>query len=375
VKSGKKLLWSRGVSNSQTKSPVTTPSPKASVSALPTSMASPSAIPEGAQANDNWIPRGNPVTSAIEKRVSSIRKPIEVTYELEVLAENSVSREAIKSLEDQHRFMARAFPDALKGTKTRYFLYSTIGWAKDRSKEYKCNFPEYLEAMALNPVTMHAGATNCGDSETNRYEVAFINWPSFEKFDPATNRRTTGLDMFAFIAGQESSGGRVQFFYNASRELNNYNPLPAWYEQGGQFALSSIALAVETRKWRQSSLSQGSVYVCQNAGKLVTLKETSFYDAPQEANGCWYSSGAIATELMVALYGFDAPVEWYKKIKIEGQQSKQVISQTWETSFKATFGDSLSKFYEFADSYATYLKSNRLDSLSSELLSRLKQAG
>lgn len=367
---GKKLVWNKGFAIKKvtsvadsTASPTISPTPATS----PTPTSTPMAV-------DKWIPTGNPITAAIQRQISLLRLPESATADVEVIAEPGVPADAVQSLRDQVRFMVEAFPDAYRKSKERYILYKSVAWMKAQAASLGCPTLSNHEQQGDNPPSMMAGATICsqGWADTSSFHVSYINWASFEKHDRAAIRNPTGLDMFEFMAGQESSGSALKVFHNNSLQFKNLRPLPAWYDEGGQFAFSSVALAIQTRNWRQSSLQQGGVFICTPGGKLVLLKETSHFDVPGEANGCWYSSGAVATELMVALYGFDAPITWYKKANLQPDASKAQMEAEWERSFKEAFGESLEDFYAMADSYARYLKSNQIDELSATLRNRLK---
>jgi hypothetical protein len=360
---GKKLVWNKGVALKKV-NPVNDVTAKPSISSTPTS--SPKPV-------DKWIPTGNPVTAAIQRQISLLRLPESATADVEVIAEPGVPSDAVQSLRDQVRFMVEAFPDAYRKSKERYILYKSVAWMKAQAASLGCPTLSNHEEQGDNPPSMMAGATVCtqGWADASSFHVSYINWASFEKHDRAATRNPTGLDMFEFMAGQESSGSALKVFHNNSLQFKNLRPLPAWYDEGGQFAFSSVALAIQTRNWRQSSLQQGGVFICTPGGKLVLLKETSHFDVPGEANGCWYSSGAVATELMVALYGFDAPITWYKKVNLQPDASKSQMEAEWERSFKEAFGESLIDFYAMADSYARYLKTGRTEDLPLKLIQRL----
>lgn len=366
IKSGKKLVWSKGVVVAK-KSPYATPTPTPSPSPTPT--LSPSTN------SSRWIPRDNPVTAAIQRRIGTLWFGKSSTLQFEIFVESSVPTEALESLRLQQQYLAEAFPEGSNGKRVKYFLYDTVAWGKQKAAENNCRFPDNLASFPSPPTTMIAGATRCPGSGSEEVEVTFINWPSFALHDQVDKRLPTGADMFAFIAAQESGGGLLQNHYNKSKALLNWEPVPAWYAQGGQFTLSSIALAVQTREWRQSSLNRGFVYVCKSKGIPVNLKETSFYDATGDASGCYYPLGAIATELMVALYGFESQLSWYEALYLPGNVTREATIKAWEETFPKVFGDSLESFYEMTDAYAKYLDSQGSVKLPESLLTRLSGIG
>lgn len=312
-----------------------------------------------------WTPKGNIVTATIQRRIANLRsadKSTSVNVLIEV--EGNVPKAAVASLKLQIQYLVEAFPEVFKNYTNSFFIYQSSKWATEKALANKCPIPSVIKDP---PMTMHSEAVFCDWSNSSTTLSSFLNWSSYEKYDLAPIRIVGGFDEWSNQAAQEGGGSSIQNYYNKSKSLWNGNPLPAWFEQGGQDQLTSIALAVQTRKWRQASLSNGEVRNCP--GRQLT--QTEFYGS--ESNGCEYDLGAIASELMVALYGFEAPISWFKEIELAPNQSKEVARSAWERSFKSAYGDSLSTFYKWAYAYSEYLGSNGRKSLPSDLLSRLSK--
>ena len=376
-KSGTKKIWSVGIKVKQSPTPTVTASPSptptvtASPSPTPTVTASPSPTPT-VTAIDPYrsTPTVNIIVEKISERISTLRMPdLEISDDSPILSEGTVPLDAVNSIMLQHKFMLQAFPDAFRWGNNKFYIFETIEWAKNKAIELNCVVPRQLSSPGDIPNTMWSITTHCGLGNNDKSSVSFLNWPSFQTYDRVESREVSGSDMWAFQAAQEGDGSTVQFFFYLGKDKYGVNnPLPAWFEQGGQFAISSIALAVQTRKWRQSSLSQGVVQTCNRK----KVEDSSFYNANVNLGGCHYQLGGIATELMVALYGFDAPITWLKNIEIHPLSSQDVFLETWQSTFKKSYGDEISTFYRWANAYAEYLDSNGQNKLPEDLLLALK---
>jgi len=312
-----------------------------------------------------WTPKNNVVTAAIQRKIAGLRKAdTTLTVNIPIEVEQNVPKDAIDSLKLQIRYINQAFPEVFKAYTNKFIVYQTSQWAIDKAAANKCPVPSVVQDP---PMSMHSEAVFCDVTNSSTTVVSFLNWSSYQKYDPAPIRIVGGLDEWANQAAQEGGGTSIQSYYNKSKSLRNGNPLPAWFEQGSQDVLTSIALAVQTRNWRQASLSQGQIRNCPGQ----RLQQTEFYGP--ETNWCEYDLGSIAAELMVALYGFDAPIAWFKEIELVANQSRETARNTWESSFQKAYGDSLSNFYKWADAYSEYLGSNGKKSLPSALLSKLSK--
>lgn len=315
------------------------------------------------------LPSKNIVVKSIQAEIKYLRAAdLNNSATAEINSESSIPIDAVQSIEKQHKFMIQAFPEAFKWGNNTFYIYKTRKAARIEAAARGCVVSDEFKDSYKEPTTMNSITQPCGNQATGYRTTSFLNWPSYQKYDLVAKRTADGFDMWSFQAGQEGDGSLIQSFYYAGKsEAPNGNPMPAWYEQGGQFALSSIALAVEKRQWRQISLLQGRVDTCNGA----KLKSTFFYNSPENKNSCHYQLGAIATELMVAIYGFDAPIMWLKNSSIPHTLSDAEKMELWKSSFKETYGDSLEKFLGWSDAYARYLSTNGKQKLPAQLISRL----
>ena len=312
-----------------------------------------------------WIPRDNLVTAAISRRITSLRKPEKATRSKVVIQiEGKVPEDALKSIRDQYTFIVEAFPEVFKDFSNRIFIYQTTDWARKKAVSNKCPIPSILE---VPPQSAHSEAVPCKFAGAKSAFGSFLNWKSYSEYDPAPTRKVGGFDEWANQIAQEGGGSSIQSFYNKSRSIGNSNPLPAWYEQGGQNLFTSIALAVQSRKWRQATRSIGGVRNCGG----FDIAKTEFYGP--ETRYCEYDLGAIGNELLIALYGFDGPIAWFQAISLNPGAPKSEVQRVWNNSFKSVYGIELSKFYLWANAYGNYMASNGRVKLPSDLVSRLNQ--
>lgn len=311
-----------------------------------------------------WIPRDNLVAAAIQRRILNLRLPDKTSNpSVAIEYEGNVPKDARDSLRLQIQYITQAFPEPFKEIQNKFFVYQTIDWAKNKAAENKCPIPSVLNDP---PPTMHSEGVQCNFASPMRSYGSFLNWASFKQYDRATIRRVGGMDEWANQAAQEGGGASIQSFYNRSWSIGNGNPLPAWYEQGGQDVLTSIAFATQTRKWRQASLSQGQPNTCGG----MEIARVEFYGP--EGQGCEYTVGAMASELLVALFGFDAPIAWYKVIDLGPGKTKGEIASAWRKSFKEVYGLELTQFYAWVNAYRHHIGTYGGKKLPADLVTKLK---
>ena len=314
-------------------------------------------------------PVGNVVVKVINKRISSLQKPNpSTTWKVEYVVEPGVPKTYEDSIRRQFEYFSSAYGANMGAHTDVLVLYLTHDFAVQEFRKRNCYIPINLLDKSAGLQGPSSESSNC--NEDYQQGISALNVSAFDKFDPAPKRDPLYTDNWEYQIGQEIGGGYLQTSLNSGVTSGNQSQtwyqrlvaLPAWYEQGGQFAMSSVALAVTTRKWRQSSLVGGNFY---SGCALIPLKSEEFY----EGAGCYYTGGSAATELMVALYGFDSLVKWSQNVGIDTTQNKDAQKLNWAKTFKSTFGDSLDKFYSWADQYALYL--DRGKPLSPELTRRL----
>ena len=314
----------------------------------------------------SWIPKDNLVTAAIQRRISSLRKAVkESNPDISVVAEGNVPADAVNSIRNQVSYLLQAYPEVFATFGNRVFIYQTPNWAIARANESGCPIPSVVNDS--NPQSPRSEAVPCSSDPAKKLFGSFLNWPSYEKFDRTAKRSVGGHDEWANQFAQEGGGSSIQSFYNQSAKFGNGNPLPAWYEQGGQDTLTSIALAVQSRKWRQATLSLNGPSNCGG----FDIAKTEFYGT--DTRGCEYDLGANATELLIALYGFDAPIDWFKEIELPSDSSKNKAQNEWRKTFKEIFGIELAKFYIWANAYGKYLTTDGTTALPQELVRQLNR--
>lgn len=314
----------------------------------------------------DWIPKDNLVTATIKRRIPNLRqadKSLSITPFIK--HEGEIPASALKSIRDQHDYLVQAYPGVFTKYNNRIFIYQTQKWAKSKAIENRCPVPGAVQNPPLD--RPHSEAVFCQFDASKTSIGSFMNWSSYLEFDPATTRVVGGFDEWANQFAQEGGGSSIQNFYNNSLKFGNYNPLPAWYEQGGQNMFTSIALAVQTRKWRQASLSSGQVRNCNG----YDIANIEFYG--EETKGCEYDVGAIANELLIALHGFDGPIAWFKTISLDRGKTREQTKVAWRSSFKAAYGFELTRFYSWANAYGRYMASNGSQKLPKDLVSRLSK--
>jgi len=315
----------------------------------------------------------NPVVAAIERQLPGLRaavkneSPDTIVWEIEP----GVPEDYVKSIKDQHLYFRGAFPELTAKSQFVYVLFMTPEFMIEAANRNGCPTIPFLAEPVANLRGSRAGSSRCGGNFWRG--VTYVNVPSYQKFEAPIPRSALNQGKWEYLVGQESHGGLVQDYHNygISQSLatglvssKNRVAMPAWYEQGGQYALSSIALATSTRQWRQSSLSNWRLYT----GCATTpLSGNLFYDA-----ACYDTVGGVATELMVALYGFDAMTKWQEKMTPVVPDDRIALVSMWESSFKEAYGDDMKTFTRLAEAYTEYLISQQA---SLELIQRMNAIG
>ena len=314
-------------------------------------------------------PIGNVVVKTINKRIALLPKPSpSQTWNVSYIVEPGVPQTYLDSLKTQVQYFSAAYSSILGAHSDVLVLYLNHDFAVSEFRKRNCYVPQDLLDKSAGRVGPSSESSNC--NEDFQQGISALNVAAFAKFDPAPRRDPRYTDNWEYQIGQENGGSFLQIALNSGvlngdqskKWYERMVALPAWYEQGVQFAMSSVALATNMRSWRQSSLVGGNFY---SGCAQTPLSKEEFYQDSE----CHYTGGSAATELMVALYGFDALTKWFQTVGTDTTQDRTTQRLNWTKTFKSTFGDPLDKFYGWVDQYSLYI--DRGKPLSSELSKRL----
>ena len=296
---------------------------------------------------------GNPVFNRINARIKELPVPTKSTAPppIEWILQDSSADSFQRVLLDQHLQLSNQYPTLYRWDGVALgVIGDLVTWTPSsplltgQCTRFISEVSNMWRALSFLDKRLLAGTTEC----ESKVLAAFRPNPS--------NPIPDG-DLMA-----QEFGGEIQM--NSQRA----NPatakigrgalnIPNWYLQGGQTALAFVAHVAAKRTIDGASSKAFVNDECRN----VTLASMNFKAGSGGIpSSCVYSKGYATLQLMIALYGWDAPTAWFAGF---------TNSEDFESAFKKAYGDSLSDFNKLADSYWAYLDNPR--NISPELLARL----
>jgi hypothetical protein len=276
------------------------------------------------------------IEKILQANKSELKK---IPPEVEWVYGTELSTEKIQSLKNQHSKLSNAFQSLyVWSTPALALVYKDVNPIRLKMKEAGCNGPVFnvLDNLELNVSQQGAGTTYC----KGRLVAYFLD-------------RNMSMSSWDHILGSEFGGviqenaAKFGGFVNTSSS-NWYQSTPAWYAEGGQTVISVIADSKATGKWNSEinqSTSFKSPYCTEDS--LVNFK-------------CVNLLPVVAMELLVGLYGLNAPLAIFENLK-------ENLSN--EDLFKKTFGLDFKVFNDWSIEYLRYLQSGK--ALSKDLISAL----
>jgi hypothetical protein len=269
------------------------------------------------------------------------------------IVEDAADAPLVQRLERQLKFFTQAFPEFNWTTPGILLIPRTEEWTMSQLRALNCSQP-VIDRMRIgfreNALVWGKGGNDCNG----------VNFP----LAVIANGMPPGValsEIWDFMFAGEFSE-----VIRAARAAQNPIPsgtpfpityqdlnMPVWMREGVEGAFYSIAKAKQTRKWEWWT-PDGGFSSC-------TSTELRQYSAFTTASfGCHYILGWQATQLMLALYGWDAAAAWFGGY---GNQRDPYVA------FKNTYGDDYDTFERYFGEYMKW-KMNRTP-MSKELLDRL----
>lgn len=295
------------------------------------------------------------VTAKIESMLHTISPP---NYSAEVspmsfLVEDSRDEVFVPGLILQFTHLAQAYPEFSWDNQGFTLMPRTEQWLIEKMKSLKCpdNIIEYArKGVSRGHFIWGMGASTC-DPELGPVAIIGRTAP------PEAN---IGHFWDNIVASEFSEIiRRNNFAKNTLPPLVGNVPMsyfdvnmPSWMREGSEFGFFSISQFKQTQRWYFHA-----VYPSSRCGTGILRDYASF---TSENSGCHYLLGQFAIELMIALYGFDAPSRWFSSF---GSQTDPYVA------FEAAYGDDYNVFEGFVSEFINY----RIDGtpLSPALKSRL----
>jgi hypothetical protein len=328
-------------------------SPKSALiaSCLPTS-----SFPQpsfSSQTPSNQKQNGNPVFNRINSRIKDLPVPTKSTSlpSIEWILQDASVESFHKGLLEQHSQLSAQYPALYKWDGVGLGVIGDfIQWTPSsplitgQCSRFITQVTEMWRALPFLEKRLLAGTTEC----ESKVLAAFRPNPSNPIPDGDLMAQEFGGEIQ--INSQRANPATAQLGRGA---LN----IPNWYLQGGQTGLAFVAHVAAKRSIDGASSKAFVNDECRNVSLESMNVKAGANSIP---SSCVYSKGYAALQLMIALYGWDAPTAWFAGF---------TNSEDFESAFKKAYGDSLSDFNKLADSYWAFLDNPR--NVSPELMARL----
>jgi hypothetical protein len=335
VKSGKKLIWNKGVKVSVPR-PSATPTPTASPA--PTVTPTPTERPFVPWSTDAT---GKEISDAAQKNFrdwafAQSDKPLNHVFFIEDGVFPSRAQPLTASDATGSKLFSQFFP-----TKSVTVIGRSQAWVVEKLNSLGGNFKNCS-------ITLTDGIDYCWDSQTMQGMVVY----SDIRFNP-TNLAGDASSLLAheyfhLVQFQLSVGGPAHLIKNGTASTSNM--FPAWFIEGSaefvSYSVSTLAMSSDYWLARDSVNSINGFNGANSRNALVDAEIRTF--AGTQPNGPIdpYVIGRVGTEYLVASVGFQKFLDIFKSFK---------ETKNFERSFELVTGIKVSDFYEKFEKVRTAL--------------------
>ena len=309
IKSGKKLVWDKGV---VVKSP-TTPVTK---------------LPE-----DTGVLKAYEALTLIAKSV--VVKPTDI----KTVASSKVTTDSVKEIESRYSFVASFFDALLPANTPVTLVVSTneeIEWAGSQLAKLNGNsFAEWLKVFKNPSISSPCGPYYSAGSNGKTLDKRILN--NYSLFGKSCVSQLPADENFKTTIEHEwvhnvQNAVSVNFDQNSNPDKQN---MPCWFKEG-QAVFYGSALGyrndydgyLKVRKWNMKNDVYGSAQDRPDISQTLQKLDES-YDVFRCGNDGGYSIGSIAVEKMVLLKGNAGVIAFMKELK----------NQTyWQEAFSVVYG-------------------------------------
>lgn len=295
----------------------------------------------------------DPVTAKLERMMVDLPMPNRNAPipPMRFVLENPSDQEFLPRLEKQFQYLAQAFPEFTWNKTGITFIPRSQAWLTTAMREEGCADPVIQRVTSNYPSNAAVWGQGIDDCNPKFGAAAVIGLNIGIGQHPGY--------MWDMIVSQEFMQIQSRRFASTPLSINSPNPIgwwnvdmPSWMREGSQPAINSIAVAKQTRTWEMIRIFP--FFMC---GTGILRDYAPFATAWD----CHYTLGGEAVELMVALYGWDAPAAWFSNY---GNQRDPYVA------FKNAYGDDYDTFERYATEFFQW-RANEVP-ISQELLSRLR---
>jgi hypothetical protein len=335
VKSGKKLIWNKGVKVSVPR-PSATPTP--TTSPAPTVTPTPTERPFVPWSTDAT---GKEISDAAQKSFrdwafAQSDKPLNHVFFIEDGVFPSRAQPLTASDATGSKLFSQFFP-----TKSVTVIGRSQAWVVEKLNSLGGNFKNCS-------ITLTDGIDYCWDSQTMQGMVVY----SDIRFNP-TNLAGDASSLLAheyfhLVQFQLSVGGPAHLIKNGTASTSNM--FPAWFIEGSaefvSYSVSTLAMSSDYWLARDSVNSINGFNGANSRNTLVDAEIRTF--AGTQPNGPIdpYVIGRVGTEYLVASVGFQKFLDIFKSFK---------ETKNFERSFELVAGIKVSDFYEKFEKVRTAL--------------------
>jgi hypothetical protein len=326
IKSGKKLVWNKGVAVAKPK-PVETVVPEATPTPSPT----PTELTES-----DLRQRG--IQKAFDEVANIAKKASPATANLEIIASGEIRPESIKVIQDRYNFVAGFFADLVNPDLPVTVVIGAnaeINWIASKLEELSGNsYKQFLNAFESPSKGFPCGPYyTAGVSGKTKSGRLLNHYGLFGKSCPAQ------------LPSDENFQSTIEheWVHNVQGKLadpsmigeGGQTLLPCWFKEGqASFYGNAIGYRSNYRGYlavRRSTISNFEnrlQVINQNlAGTLKDLDEK--FNAFSCGNTGGYALGALAVEKMLLMKGHTGVIDFMKSVKSE---------QSWRKAFVKVYG-------------------------------------
>jgi hypothetical protein len=326
IKSGKKLIWNKGVAVAKPK-PVETVVPEATPTPSPT----PTELTESDL-------RQRDIQNAFDEIANIAKKASPAITNLEIIASAEIRPESIKVIQDRYNFVAGFFADLVNPDIPVTVVIGAnaeINWIASKLEELSGNsFAKFLNAFESESKGFPCGPYyTAGVSGKTKSGRLLNHYGLFGKSCPAQLPRDENFQTTIEHEWVHNVQGKLadpSMIGEGGQTL-----LPCWFKEGQASFYgnaigyrSNYAGYLKVRRWNLNNLENRMQVINQNlAGTLKELDEK--FNPFSCGNSGGYSIGALAVEKMVLMKGHTGVVDFMKSVKSE---------LSWRKAFVKVYG-------------------------------------
>ena len=296
----------------------------------------------------------DPVTAKIQRRMADLPMPDRnaAVGPMRYIIENPADERWVPRLNEQFTVLAQAYPEFTWSKQGITIMPRTEGWLVETMRSLGCG----EQAISRTRVGFYEGspiwgkgATDCNDALgpvaiiSNLLPVDQAPYSVWDYMVAAEFTEVIRENRFA-MSPQPMNGPVPMRYYNVG--------MPSWMREGVEPIFYAVAQAKQSRVWSYEHPDPR-----KTCGTEILRDYSAFMTDP---NGCHYVLGYAANELMLALYGWDAPLLWWSSF---GTQQDPYVA------FKNAYGDDYETFERYTREFVRWRAYQ--EPMSAELLARL----